>query len=81
MNVLLSRAEQLLILVGSWEFFRDQVSHVSRDKEEFSPLRHLAVVIDRLGNWFAEGRAIRIKADLTGLPDVPHAHFQAGGMR
>jgi serine/threonine protein kinase len=81
MNVLLSRAEQLLILVGSWDFFRAQVSHVSRAGEEFSPLQHLAVVLDRLASWFSEGRAVRIEADLTGLPAAYSASSLAGGAR
>ncbi|MEU0249574.1 AAA domain-containing protein [Streptomyces sp. NPDC006235] len=65
MNVLISRAELLLVLVGSWEFFRNQVAHVSRKKEEDDPLRHLAVAVDQLDKWFIEGRAVRIPADLT----------------
>ncbi|MGH9057462.1 MAG: hypothetical protein ACRDYY_16635 [Acidimicrobiales bacterium] len=31
MNVLLSRAERLLVLLGSWDFFVDQVSLIDRD--------------------------------------------------
>jgi serine/threonine protein kinase len=67
MNVLLSRAERLLILVGSWEFFRAQVSYVSRNPEEESTMRHLALVMDRLETWFAEGHAVRIPADLSAF--------------
>jgi hypothetical protein len=79
MNVLLSRAERLLVLIGSWEFFRSQVSHVSRDKNEPSELQHLAVVLDRLEVWFAEGKAVRIAADLSGLTDAHGRELQARG--
>jgi serine/threonine protein kinase len=81
MNVLLSRAERLLVLVGSWQFFRNQVSHVSRDEKIDDPLRHLAVVMDRLEKWFAEGKAIRLPADLTGLRDDPHLTRRVAGVR
>ncbi|MCF0093942.1 AAA domain-containing protein [Micromonospora sp. MH99] len=65
MNVLISRAERLLILVGSWEFFRAQVGHVSRNPDQWSKLQHLALMTDRLETWFAEGKALRMPADLT----------------
>jgi hypothetical protein len=65
MNVLVSRAERLLILVGSWEFFRAQVGHVSRKPDQWSKLQHLALMTDRLESWFAEGKALRVPADLT----------------
>jgi hypothetical protein len=81
MNVLLSRAEQLLILVGSWDFFRAQVSHVPRASEEFHDLQHLATVLDRLECWFAEGRAVRIEADLAGLPGSSPVNSLADGAR
>jgi serine/threonine protein kinase len=64
MNVLISRAERLLILVGSWDFFKGQVSHVSLDPTVSDTLQHLARVIQRLETWFQEGRAVRISADL-----------------
>lgn len=67
MNVLISRAERLLVLVGSWDFFTRQVSHVPRAKDMPDNLQHLAVVMDRLQAWFAEGRAVRIDADLSGF--------------
>ena len=81
MNVLISRAERLLILVGSWDFFREQVRHVSRDEDQFTKLQHLAVVMDRLDTLFAEGRAIRIAADLSAFPGSRDLDSQAGGIR
>jgi hypothetical protein len=81
MNVLLSRAERLLVLIGSWEFFRSQVSHVSRDKNEQAELQHLAVVLDRLEAWFTEGKAVRIAADLSGLTDARGSELQVRGVR
>lgn len=64
MNVLISRAERLLVLVGSWEFFRRQVAHVSRKKEEDDPLRHWGLAVDQLEGWFSTGQAVRVDADL-----------------
>ncbi|WP_432075168.1 AAA domain-containing protein [Streptomyces wuyuanensis] len=64
MNVLLSRAELLLVLVGSWDFFREQVRHVSRNPQEESKLQHLAFAVDQLQTLFDEKRAVRIPADL-----------------
>ncbi|MFJ2733063.1 MULTISPECIES: AAA domain-containing protein [unclassified Streptomyces] len=69
MNVLISRAERLLILVGSWDFFRMQVSEVPRDERQYDELRHVAHLVDRLEKLFAEGRAIRVAADLAGLDE------------
>ncbi|SED03780.1 AAA domain-containing protein [Streptomyces sp. PAN_FS17] len=67
MNVLISRAELLLVLVGSWDFFRNQVAHVSRKQEQGDPLRHWALAVDQLEQWFDTGRAVRIQADLDGF--------------
>ncbi|MEU2390424.1 AAA domain-containing protein [Streptomyces sp. NPDC007369] len=71
MNVLVSRAESLLVLVGSWAFLRHQVAEVPRDPESVDPLRYAAAFADTLDAWFASGRAVRIPADLTGLAGPP----------
>jgi superfamily I DNA and/or RNA helicase len=63
LNVLFSRAERLLVLAGSWDFFQSQVEHVSRNPEQASPTQHLAFVLDRLETWFADGTALRITMD------------------
>ncbi|MGV9292788.1 AAA domain-containing protein [Amycolatopsis sp. NPDC003676] len=63
LNVLFSRAERLLVLAGSWDFFRFQVEHVSRNPEQPSRTQHLAFALDRLQTWFADGTALRITAD------------------
>jgi serine/threonine protein kinase len=85
MNVLISRAERLLILVGSWEFFRAQVAHVSRNPDRFSSLLHLALMTDRLESWFAEGKAVRVSADLTdfraGTAQPRQQRAMLGGVR
>ncbi|MFD4587938.1 AAA domain-containing protein [Streptomyces sp. NPDC058434] len=82
MNVLISRAERLLILVGSWDFFRHQVSEVPRDERLYHELRHVAVLVDRLEKMFADGRAIRVAADLTGLDErMRRIGAQRGGHR
>ena len=62
MNVLLSRAECLLILVGSFEFFKRQVALVDPD-DRFAPLRHLRRVVDLMEEWFDAGDAVRLPAD------------------
>lgn len=61
LNVLLSRAERLLVLVGSWDFFMDQASLVNLDDRQHE-LWHLATALNLLEGWFAEGRAVRIDA-------------------
>ncbi|UOX90350.1 AAA domain-containing protein [Amycolatopsis sp. FBCC-B4732] len=66
LNVLLSRAERLLVLVGSWDFFREQVRTVELD-DTANPLWHLKRIVTDLSDWFASGRAVRLGADLGGL--------------
>lgn len=67
LNVLLSRAEQLLIIVGSWEFFRHQLETVQIDDTN-NVLWHWKRIMSDLEVWFAEGKAVRVPADLRGLP-------------
>jgi len=67
LNVLLSRAERLLVLVGSWDFFQYQVSTVELD-DPTHPLWHWKRIITILDEWFASGRALRTAADLRELP-------------
>jgi superfamily I DNA and/or RNA helicase len=66
LNVLLSRAERLLVLVGSWDFFQEQVRTVELD-DTANPLWHLKQIVTDLTDWFASGRAVRLPADLGGL--------------
>jgi hypothetical protein len=61
MNVLLSRAECLLVLVGSFDFFVRQVA-VADPEDRNDPLWHLRTVTDLLAGWFEEGRALRLPA-------------------
>lgn len=71
-NVLLSRAERLLVLVGSWEFFRAQVAAVDLDDKQL-PLWHWKKVLTTLEEWFGTGRAYRIEAEdlqQVALPPV-----------
>lgn len=60
-NVLLSRAERLLVLVGSWDFFSGQVALVELDDVGHT-LWHWKKVLTLLDEWFAAGRALRIPA-------------------
>ena len=64
-NVLLSRAERLLVLAGSWEFFQHQLAAVALD-DPHHPLWHWKKVLATLGEWFESGRALRI--EVTSLP-------------
>jgi len=61
LNVLLSRAEQLLVLVGSWDFFLNQVRTVPIENELHS-LWFLKKAIVILEEDFNTGRAVRIPA-------------------
>jgi hypothetical protein len=60
-NVLLSRAERLLVLVGSWDFFQNQLSAVSLEDKAL-PLWHLKRVITTLEEWFRSGKALKLNA-------------------
>jgi AAA domain/Protein tyrosine and serine/threonine kinase len=58
-NVLLSRAERLLVLVGSWEFFLGQVSLVELDDVGHT-LWHWKQALMVLDDYFSSGRALRL---------------------
>jgi superfamily I DNA and/or RNA helicase len=66
LNVLLSRAERLLVLAGSWDFFQVQVSLVDADDRDM-PLWHLRHIVTTLDGWFSDGTAALVPGDLTGL--------------
>ena len=63
-NVMMSRAEKLLVLVGSWEFFRAHLADQSR--EEGQPFAELARLSDWLAQAFVDGRALLIPASEFG---------------
>ena len=67
-NVLLSRAERLLILVGSWEFFQHQLSAVALDDPQH-PLWHWKKVLATVNAWFETDQALRIDAATLALDD------------
>jgi superfamily I DNA and/or RNA helicase len=69
LNVLLSRAEQLLVLVGSWDFFNNQISTV-RIENEMDSLWFLKKAVAVLEENFNSGRAIRIPASLLASTKV-----------
>jgi hypothetical protein len=60
MNVLLSRAERLLVLVGSWDFFQHQLRDVQLT-DTTHPLWHWKQVLSSLEEWFASGLAYRYR--------------------
>ena len=66
LNVLLSRAERLLVLIGSWEFFKQQVAHVPLEDRR-QELWHWKKVVTLLEEWFSSGKAIRLT---TVLPEA-----------
>lgn len=57
MNVLLSRAQRLLVLVGSWEFFSSQVAPFSLEDRSRRERWHLKKVMTLLREWFTTGEA------------------------
>jgi KaiC/GvpD/RAD55 family RecA-like ATPase len=61
-NVLLSRAERLLVLVGSWQFFQHQLRAVVLDDENL-PLWHWKKVLTVLEDWFRSGAALKVSVD------------------
>ncbi|MFF7985988.1 AAA domain-containing protein [Streptomyces sp. NPDC007901] len=65
MNVLLSRAERLLILVGSWDFFTYQVQSVQL-ADTSQPLWSFKRIVTLLDEWFENGKAVRIPAEFGG---------------
>jgi superfamily I DNA and/or RNA helicase len=65
-NVLLSRAERMLVLVGSWEFFCGQVEHISLD-DHYHTLWPWKKAITLLDAWFASGQAVRLDAVALGV--------------
>lgn len=60
-NVMLSRAEKLLVLVGSWDFMTSQVAHVPPANREHE-LWALRTAMDELSDAIARGDATRISA-------------------
>ncbi len=65
LNVLLSRAERLLVLVGSWDFFYNQVSTV-RIENEMDSLWFLKKAVTVLQENFENKRAAFIPASRLG---------------
>jgi len=65
MNVLFSRAEQLLVLVGSWDFFTGQLKNVPADTAQ--PLGFWRIAVDYLAECFEKGSALRL--DVTRLSE------------
>jgi hypothetical protein len=60
MNVLFSRAERMLALVGSWDFFKYQVQNASRDKNQ--PLGHWRLAMEYIESAVKGGSACLISS-------------------
>lgn len=60
LNVMLSRAEQLLVLVGSWDFLVHQLQFIDPVREQRDNFRRWKLMMTLLEKYFAEGKAIRI---------------------
>jgi hypothetical protein len=67
-NVLLSRAQRLLVLVGSWDFFQFQIAGVN-PADESAPLWHWWRSLTLLQEWFDRANALKI--DAISLANVP----------
>ena len=61
MNVLFSRAECMLVLVGSWDFFKFQVQNASRDRNQ--PLGHWRLAVEYIQRCLENGTASLIPAN------------------
>jgi len=61
LNVLLSRAQKLLVLVGSWDFFSRQVSLVATDNKH-DQLWSFRDAIATIEQGFSDGTAIKISS-------------------
>lgn len=60
-NVLLSRSRRLLIIVGSWDFFRSQLEkHRVGVKDTHHELWFLRSVMDQMDDYFQNGVALKI---------------------
>lgn len=60
-NVMMSRAEKLLVLVGAWDFFKAHLAGKSREAGQ--PFAELARLADWLDQAFEGGRALCISAE------------------
>src|SRR5437870_4205280 len=58
MNVLISRAGRLLVIVGSWSFFQFQLSEVTIN--EAGELSHWKHLLTEMQSMFESGEAVRI---------------------
>jgi len=66
MNVLFSRAERLLVLVGSWEFFEKQLAAIPADDTQ--PLGHWRLAMNYLDSCLKSNQALRI--DVQSLKEA-----------
>ncbi|MEV6295830.1 AAA domain-containing protein [Streptomyces sp. NPDC051896] len=67
MNVLVSRAERLLVLAGSWPFFVEQTRRV-RPGDRGDPMWHWHSLLTTLGEGIRDGWAVRLPADVGRRP-------------
>jgi superfamily I DNA and/or RNA helicase len=59
-NVMLSRAEKLMVLVGSWEFFHFQLQPITPNHPEFEEFQHWKLLLSILADGFDTGWAVKI---------------------
>jgi hypothetical protein len=61
MNVLLSRAQRMLVLVGCWDFFFEKsLQYMPTDTT--SEQRHIRIALEHLSNLYQSDKAIRLDA-------------------
>ena len=58
MNVLFSRAERLLVLIGSWDFFCHQLAETPPDWNRY--LGHWRIALQYIEECYSNGSAVRI---------------------
>jgi hypothetical protein len=65
---MMSRAEKLLVLIGSWDFFRAHLAAQSR--QEGQPFAELGRLVDWLEQAFKDKRALWVQANEFGTEHV-----------
>lgn len=67
LNVMLSRPKQLLVLVGSWDFFWRHAEHAREGDDAW----FLKTTMEIIQGYFADGRAVKIPVSRLTSLDLP----------
>jgi superfamily I DNA and/or RNA helicase len=60
MNVLMSRAEKLLVLVGSWRFFEEQLKDIGVPDDKDDPFWHWLTLLKHLRSGMQRGDVLKL---------------------